>query len=197
MKHFPILAFFLFNLLATNILAQKNELRLSPYFQAKNDVNLYLGGSLSYFRSIAPHRQIGAKINFGTDALELTQYDVKHYDLSMDVLNRWNTSGKNGQFYFDLGLSILGQTDRIQPGLSNGSFCGTGLSIAQLQEIEQLYEQGTTGNRFYLGFASAVGFDVRLGSRFLIGANTSCNVYHLENSIRPRFNPGLSLTRQF
>ncbi len=191
-----IYAFFLLNLLATNILAQKNELRLSPYFQAKNDVNLYLGASLSYFRSIAPHRQIGAKINFGTDALEATQYDVRHYDLSMDVLNRWNTSGKSGQFYFDLGFSILGQTDRIKPGTYKIK-CDLGFTEAQIQEIEQLYKRGTTGNRFYLGFASAVGFDVRLGPRFLIGANTSCNVYHFENAIRPRFNPGLSITRQF
>lgn len=196
MKHSSILAFLLLNLLATNILAQKNELRLDLHYWPINDYETRTGASLSYFRSVSVDHLRGAKINFDTDEVGLLKTDLRHYALNVDFVSRWVASGRGGQFFFDLGLSVLAQTDRMKPH-TYFLECATGLTPQELQEIEQLYERGTTGTDFYFGFATAVGLDVRVGPKFLIGANTSCNIYHFDNSIRPRFNPSLSLTRQF
>ncbi len=196
MKHFSIFAFLLLNLLAANVLAQKNELRLDLRYWPVNDYETRAGASLSYFQSVSADRLRGAKINFDTDEVGLSKTDLRHYTLNMDFVNRWVASGKDGQVYFDLGLSVLGQTDRIKPHTYSVD-CATGLTPRESQIIDQLYERGTTGTDVYFGFATAVGLDVRVGPKFLMGINTACNVYHFENSIRPRFNPGLSLTPQF
>ncbi len=196
MKHISILAFVLLNLLAANVLAQKNELRLDLRYWPANESEPRAGAALSYFRAVSADRLLGAKINFDTDEMGLLMPGLRRYTLNLDFVNRWVASGRGGQFFFDLGLSVLGQTDRIKPG-AYFIECGTGLTSQKLQEINQLYEGGTTGTDFYFGFATAVGLEVRVGPKFLMCINTSCNVYHFENSIRPRFNPGLSLSHQF
>ncbi len=190
-----IYAFFLLNLLATNIWAQKDEMQFGLHFLASDDAHLHIGGSLGYFQSVTAHRSLGTKISFGTDALELKSSDIKHYVIQMDLLSRWSTSGSKGRCYADAGLSCMGETDRIKPG--SYLICGMGMTDKQLQEASQLYHDGTSGNRFYLGLMAGVGLERRLGPRFLLGVATSCHVYRIQQEIRPQIRPSLSLTRQF
>ncbi len=196
MKHISILTLLLLNLLTTNILAQKNELRLDLRYWPVQDGQARTGAALSYFRGFSAGHLLGAKINFDTDALGLSKTDWRHYALNMDLVMRGKASGKGGQCYADLGLSVLGKADRIQPGTYIIE-CATGMTEAQLQQAHQVYEDGTTGTDFHLGLATAVGLDVRVAPRFLMGISTAFNLYRINQSIQSRFNPSLSLTRQF
>lgn len=196
MKLIHILAFGSLNLLATNILAQKDEMQLGLHFLASDDVNIHLGGSFSYFQAKTEHQLLGAKLSFGTDALELSPSDLKHYVLQMDFLSRWTTSGGEGRCYVDLGLSTMGETERVKPG-TYFMDCGTGITNEEAQRIDRLFRRGTLGNRFYLGLTAGVGLEVRLGSRFLIGVATSCHLYRIQQELRSQIRPSLSLTRQF
>jgi len=139
---------------------------------------------------------IGAKLSFGTDALELEATDIRYYTLSMDFLSRWATTGGQGRCYAELGLSMMGETDRVKPGTYIIE-CGVGMTDEQLREVSLLNRKGTSGNRFYLGVAAGVGLEARLGSRFLLGANASSHFYRMEQGLRAQVRPGLILTRQF
>lgn len=194
MKFIYILAFGSLNLLATNILAQKDEMQFGLHFLASDDVNIHLGGSFGYFQAKNEHQSLGAKLSFGTDGLEPT--DLKHYFLQMDFLSRWATSGSKGRCYADLGISAMGETDRVKPG-TYVIECAVGMTNEQLAVLNRLYREGTSGNRFYLGLTAGVGLERRLGSQFLIGVATSCHLYRIQQELRPQIRPSLSLTRQF
>jgi hypothetical protein len=184
------------NLLTINLLAQKDEIQLGSHFLASEATEIHLGGSFAYFQARNTHHLLGAKLSFGTDALELEATDLKHYTLSMDFLNRWTTTGGQGRCYAELGLSAMGEADRLKPG-AYFIECATGMTPEQLREASRLYREGISDNRFYLGVTAGVGLEARLGPRLLLGANASSHFYRMEQSLRAFIRPGLVLTRQF
>lgn len=184
------------NLLAINILAQKDEMQMGLHFLASDETAIHLGGSFAYFQARNTHHLLGAKLSFGTDALELEATDLKRYTVSMDFLSRWATTGGQGRCYAELGLSMMGETDRVKPGTYIID-CAVGMTDEGLREVNLLNREGTLGNRFYLGLTAGVGLEARLGSRFLLGANASSHFYRMEQGLRAFIRPGLSLTRQF
>ena len=181
MKYFTILFFLSFLSISTAI-AQKNTLSMGVYAQP-TEGRAIGHASLGYFRSLAGGHVLGLKGMYSSDRFGASDVQNRFTTMNIDLVKRWTFAKPNrrAQWNLEAGLSAA-WTRQENPPNHNIGFCGTGMTPAQMAELQRFIEEvllkWQVEQNFFTGLASSASWDYRLTKRFALGAGATFNVYY-------------------